>query len=286
MILQGGLTIQGGFNYTSPEPPFEPTTFTTFSPTGSDQTFTVPGGVTRIRIWCWGAGGGAGNSNSSGLSGANGAGGGGLYVPSFGVTPGESLTVVVATRSSAYQNKTNGNVSNGNPPNFDTAYPSFVKGGAGGTVNNNGGWGGYGGGPSGIKRSGSWVARAYGGGGGGGAGHGNNTVYSPNAGEGTGAGGAGAGGSAGSGNSGTDGTGGGGGGGADTTSATGGGAAGSNGTFIVPSGGITYNNADAIAGNSEDVRYPTSGGNANPGLGGLGTTANIFGRNGLVIIGY
>ena len=59
----------------------------TFSYTGAIQTYTVPDGVTSIKVKCWGAAGGAG---------AGGKGGAGGYVESnVSVTPGEVLNVTV-----------------------------------------------------------------------------------------------------------------------------------------------------------------------------------------------
>lgn len=65
----------------------------TFSYTGADQSFVVPGGATRIFVKLWGAGGGAGRAGGWSY-GAEGGGGGhsrGL-IP---VTPGETITVRV-----------------------------------------------------------------------------------------------------------------------------------------------------------------------------------------------
>jgi len=61
-----------------------------FSYTGSDQTWTVPVGVTSVRFEIWGAGGGKGYYDSSY------AGGSGGYVRgTLTVTPGEVYTIVV-----------------------------------------------------------------------------------------------------------------------------------------------------------------------------------------------
>jgi hypothetical protein len=57
-----------------------------FLSTGSDQTFSIPAGVTNIGIKMWGAGGGAGNGFG---------GGGGYSEGTLGVTPGEDLTIIV-----------------------------------------------------------------------------------------------------------------------------------------------------------------------------------------------
>ena len=62
---------------------------TTFNYTGSDQTFTVPTGVTSIQVTMWGAGGG-------GSTGATATGGAGAYIKgTLTVTPGQTYTVIV-----------------------------------------------------------------------------------------------------------------------------------------------------------------------------------------------
>jgi hypothetical protein len=61
-----------------------------FSYTGVDQSFTVPSGVTSLRVKLWGAGGGGGYYNAAGF------GGGGAYSElTLGVTPGQVYTLVV-----------------------------------------------------------------------------------------------------------------------------------------------------------------------------------------------
>lgn len=64
-----------------------------FYKTGSNS-FTVPEGVTRIRVFVYGAGGGAGSSISSSQIGLN--GGSGAFVQAvIDVTAGEKLSIVV-----------------------------------------------------------------------------------------------------------------------------------------------------------------------------------------------
>ena len=64
-----------------------------FSYTGSNQTFNVPAGVSRINAKLWGGGGGGWTWDSNaGTSG----GGGFTSNTGFVVTPGESLTIIVA----------------------------------------------------------------------------------------------------------------------------------------------------------------------------------------------
>ena len=64
-----------------------PTGPETFSYTGSIQTYTVPNGVTLLKVKCWGGAGGAGTSGNGGAGGY--AGG------DVSVTPGETLQIAV-----------------------------------------------------------------------------------------------------------------------------------------------------------------------------------------------
>ena len=65
---------------------------TTYSYTGSDQTFSVPGGVTTVEMYLWGAAGGGGNGE--GYSDKGGPGGA-TIVSACTVTPGDTLKVQV-----------------------------------------------------------------------------------------------------------------------------------------------------------------------------------------------
>lgn len=108
--------------------------------TAGVTSYTVPAGVTSLRVKAWGGGGGGGGGGGTGSNGGNGAGGG--YATSIvNVSPGEVLSVSVG----------------GN--------------GRGGTRNTSGGGGG-GGGESGVRRTDAGntplIIVAGGGGGGGG----------------------------------------------------------------------------------------------------------------------
>lgn len=93
-------------------------TFTT------DGSFTVPAGVTSIKVECWGAGGGGSTRTSSGRGGG---GGGGAYASSIiTVTPGNSYNILVGVGGAA-------NTSGGNST-FNTN-SVVAAGGRGGTSN-------------------------------------------------------------------------------------------------------------------------------------------------------
>ena len=135
-----------------------------FDATGADQTYTVPAGISKIRVKMWGAGGGRGGGNSYG-------GGGGYVEGDLNVTPGEILTLIVG---------------NGGPRGSTT----MTYGGGGYPCGGNG----AGGGRSGIRRGSSELVTVGAGGGGGsgsqgGAGGGLVAGVGGNSSEGTGGGG-------------------------------------------------------------------------------------------------
>lgn len=269
-------------------PKFEPSTFVTYNGAGANQTFTVPSGKAKIRVWAWGAGGGGGNTGSSGGEGGFGAGGGMIYVPELDVTSGENLTVVVGSGSST-------TASNGSTvhPNFDFSTfvdsgPVYGGGGAAGRgegAGSNGAYGGAGGGASGIKRGSTWLLRAYGGAGGGGGAYANTGTTAGN-GPSNSSGGSDNNGPNGTrGGNGVDGGGGGGSGGDGSSYGNRSGIAGNNGSFVEPAitGTVTYNNSGRTPGNSSDPNY-ISGRATGGNRGGSGT--NLTGTDGIVVIGY
>jgi hypothetical protein len=94
----------------------------TFNPTGGEQTFTVPAGVSSVHVVAVGGHGGAGGNSG-------GAGGAGAFVSGdLTVTPGEVLYVEVAASGGAGQG--------------GTGPGGFNGGGAGGSCSNAGGGGG------------------------------------------------------------------------------------------------------------------------------------------------
>jgi hypothetical protein len=126
-----------------------------FIPTGADQTWAVPAGITSIFVKMWGAGGGGGNSGGW-VHGSRG-GGGGHALGIIPVTAGETLYIVVGVAGQT-------NYAGGQTARY---------GGGGGMYNNSDNrYCGSGGGYTGIFRTSISQANALmiaGGGGGGGA---------------------------------------------------------------------------------------------------------------------
>jgi Glycine rich protein len=127
------------------------TTFTTtFSYTGGEQTFTVPAGVTSVRVVATGGRGGAGPAAAGGV--------GAVMTADVAVTPGQVLYVEVGANGTSFSSP--------------CCSPSFNGGGAGGNGTTDGGAGG---GASDVRRLartapgslGSRLVVAAGGGGGG-----------------------------------------------------------------------------------------------------------------------
>lgn len=76
----------------------------TFTYTGSDQSYTVPNGVTSLNVYMWGAGGqGATDQVSSGYGGA-----GAMVQGVMAVTPGQTLKIIVGQGPSQAYNRTYG----------------------------------------------------------------------------------------------------------------------------------------------------------------------------------
>lgn len=114
----------------------------TATPTGGNQTVTVPPGVFRIRIAAWGAGGG-GTGRVTG-------GGGGYGSAYFRVEPGEVLKIYVGGRGVVLSDNYQGASGGGYSGVYIGSTPLLIAGagaGAGGRGNNgSGGFGGAGGG--------------------------------------------------------------------------------------------------------------------------------------------
>ncbi|MFS8130858.1 MAG: beta strand repeat-containing protein [Candidatus Dojkabacteria bacterium] len=166
-------TITNGFTYASPNPTsVTPSTGSTFGgetititgtnfgnltpktyiSTGTDQSYTVPAGVTSIRVKMWGAGGGGAGIGSwnFGYSG----GGGGYTTADVAVTPGDVLTVVVGAGGIDGQLGATGNM---------------YGGGGAACISSDCRYSAAGGGRSSIRFGGEDILTAGGGGGGGSA---------------------------------------------------------------------------------------------------------------------
>jgi len=63
---------------------------TSFTYTGTDQLFTVPTGITRLKVKCWGAAGGGSNNNNTDRGGS-----GGFSYGEIDVNPGDEFVIVV-----------------------------------------------------------------------------------------------------------------------------------------------------------------------------------------------
>ncbi|MCU7614279.1 Ig-like domain-containing protein [Chryseobacterium sp. GMJ5] len=120
-----------------------------FDFTGSDQTFTVPAGVTSITMKVWGAGGGGINHGYYDYTG--GAGAGGYTTAKMTVTPGQILTIKVGqggvisstaptygggggggAKLASFGNGANGSSGGGYSGIFIGSTPVIIAGGGGG----------------------------------------------------------------------------------------------------------------------------------------------------------
>ena len=131
----GGDTTDRSFSIT-----VKNLTVQTFSYTGSDQTFTVPSGVTSITAYMWGAAGAAGyNYSGSGGGGrsSNTGGAGGFTTGTISTSAGTVYKLVVG--------------EGGTATDVTAGFTASVYGGGGrGRVHSHAGIGGGGGGYSGI----------------------------------------------------------------------------------------------------------------------------------------
>jgi hypothetical protein len=100
----------------------------------SSGTFTVPAGVTKVKVTVVGGGGGGGGANSGSFSGGGGAGGGAAIKVVSGLTPASTVSVTVGTGGGG-SNYGSGYGGAGNTSSFG-AYCS-ATGGAGGKGGDN-----------------------------------------------------------------------------------------------------------------------------------------------------
>jgi hypothetical protein len=163
--------LSSGFNFTFDSVNLVPRNKSriTFNFTGSDQSWTVPGGITNIYAKLWGSGGGGGHFG--GWSFGSHGGGGGFTRGILPVTPGEILTIRVPRGGFANPGATNapygGGSSTAGGDNqygaggggycaiFRSSTPQLMAGagGGGGSILSNHGMGdgGAGGGLNGLR---------------------------------------------------------------------------------------------------------------------------------------
>jgi len=112
-------------------------------------TFTVPTGVTKLKVRVWGGGGGGGGSTGTG-SAASGGGGGGYCEGVATVTPGASIPIVIGTGGSAGSGSSAGGAATATTV---AALSVTANGGGGGPGSSSGGTsvGGTGGTASGLS---------------------------------------------------------------------------------------------------------------------------------------
>lgn len=94
-------------------------------------SFTVPAGVTRLRVRLWGAGGGGGGSRSAGSAGSAGASGG-YCENEISVTPGQVIAYTIGAGGTGGAQSVPSNGAVGGTTSFGS-YMSSTGGGGGGT---------------------------------------------------------------------------------------------------------------------------------------------------------
>ena len=104
----------------------------TFGNTGT-TAWTVPAGVTKVRVRAWGAGGGGGGSASS-PSAASGGGGGGYVEGYYPVTPGQVINVTAGLAGPGAAAVSQGNGNPGGTSSFGTLCSAGGGGGGGGAA--------------------------------------------------------------------------------------------------------------------------------------------------------
>ncbi len=153
--------------------------------TNPTSPWTVPGGVTSITVYCWGAGGGGGGAKGSATnngSGGGGGGGGAISTEVLTVAPGQTYNITYGTGGTGGAGNNSG-VTGGTTTFTGVGGTCTAIGGTGGTgaVINMGAAGGAGGasgtgilwaGGTGASGGANLTTGEFGGGGGGGAGSG------------------------------------------------------------------------------------------------------------------
>ncbi len=139
-------------------------TITAFAATGAVQTFVVPGGVSSIRFFMWGAGGNNQNQNATIVNSVG--GGSGAYLDgTIFVSPGTTLYIIVGVNggTTLAQGGAGASTFSGSGGGFSGIFSGSpaagnviaIAGGGGGSGVNGGGNGGGGGYPSGGSGTGN-----------------------------------------------------------------------------------------------------------------------------------
>ena len=98
--------------------------------TNPTSPWTVPAGVTSVKVECWGGGGGGGGSNNTTSTRYGGGGGGGGYsVATYTVSAGETYTITIGSAGSAASNADGGA---GGTTTFTGTAGTLTAGGGGG----------------------------------------------------------------------------------------------------------------------------------------------------------
>ncbi len=91
-----------------------------------NNTWTIPAGVTKVRIEAWGGGGG-------GASGGGGAGGTYILTQEIPVTAGDNITVTIGNSGAAASTETTNGIAGGQTSITGSFGSYFAKGGGGGS---------------------------------------------------------------------------------------------------------------------------------------------------------
>jgi len=123
-LILTSLLVNKGWGQTCPTIPTTAGTHTVTFNVGNNCTFTIPSGVTSIKVQAWGGGGSGGTGTSSGPTGGGG-GGGGNYVQKNSITvTGGSTSIVVRVGAV-------GNNSAGGDSEVDVAGSNVIDAGGG-----------------------------------------------------------------------------------------------------------------------------------------------------------
>jgi hypothetical protein len=99
----------------------------------SSQTWTVPAGITEVKVFCVGGGGGGGDGSWDITNGTGSGGGGGYTVnQTINVTPGQQIPVIIGSGGASYLGSAYGIRRDGSPTSFGSI---VAKGGYGGYAN-------------------------------------------------------------------------------------------------------------------------------------------------------